>query len=344
MIQICRRRFTSKIAVSVEDEVKFMAVELARARAVPKPWGILDLSPWSRAHHDGVPIGEIWYERSGRAAADPLLLLKLLFTNQPLSIQVHPDDAFAHSIGLPSGKTEAWYILSAATEAKVALGLNQRLTPQQLREAIDDGSISDLVVWQAVLADEVIFVPAGTIHSIGAGLVIAEIQQRSDATFRLFDHGRQRDLHIESAIAVANAGLADFQVQPNQVTAERTLLVSGPHFVFERIDLAPDSTWCLEAERETWLLVLSGGATVGSFDVVTGDAVFAQSDRVDIRPGAIGMVALVAHTGGGPAPHLLQHFTQPGFMDARRPQEVQVASSLTQAKAAPKNGRPDTIT
>ena len=121
-----------------------MAIEHARARAVPKPWGVEDLRPWSNARHDGDAIGEIWYERPGNGAADPSLLLKLLFTSQPLSIQVHPDDAFAHSMGLPNGKTEAWYVLSAAPEAKVALGLSRRLTPQQLREAIDDGSISDL--------------------------------------------------------------------------------------------------------------------------------------------------------------------------------------------------------
>ena len=319
-----------------------MAIEHARAHALPKPWGVVDLRPWSNARHDGGAIGEIWYERPGRDAADPSLLLKLLFTNQPLSIQVHPDDAFAHSIGLPSGKTEAWYVLSAAPDAKVALGLNRRLTPQQLREAIDDGSISDLVVWQTVSPDDVIFVPAGTIHAIGAGLVIAELQQRSDATFRLFDHGRQRELHIENAIAVANAGPADFQVQPNQLTAERTLLVSSPHFVFERINLAPDSTWCLEAERETWLLVLSGGAIAGSFNVVTGDAIFAQSDRVDIHAGPTGMVGLAAYTGGGPVPHLLQRLTQPGSMDVRLPQEMQVPTSLTQANAAPKNGRLET--
>ena len=226
-----------------------MAIELARTQALPRPWGVVDLRPWSKAGNDGNTIGEIWYERPGKPAADPSLLLKLLFTSQPLSIQVHPDDAFAQSIGLPNGKTEAWYVLSAAPGAKVALGLNQRLTPQQLREAIDDGSISDLVVWQAVSPDDVIFVPAGTIHAIGAGLVIAEIQQRSDATFRLFDHGRQRELHVESAIAVADAGPADFQVQPSRLTDERTLLVSSPHFVFERIDLAPNSAWRLEAER-----------------------------------------------------------------------------------------------
>jgi len=245
-------------------------------------------------------------------------------------------------IGLPSGKTEAWYVLSAAPQAKVALGLNQRLTPQQLREAVDNGSISDLVVWHAVSPEDVIFVPAGTIHSIGVGLVIAEIQQRSDATFRLFDHGRQRELHTESAVAVANAGPAGFRVQPNRLTNERTLLVSSPHFVFERINLAPNSAWCLEAERETWLLVLSGGARVGSFDVGIGDAIFVQSDRVDIHAGPTGMVGLAAYTGGGPVPHLLQRVGQPGAMDGGPPQAVQVPTFLPRAKqASPTNERLD---
>jgi mannose-6-phosphate isomerase len=319
-----------------------MTIELARTCALPKPWGILDLRPWSNARYDGGAIGEIWYERPGRAAADSSLLLKMLFTNQPLSIQVHPDDAFAHSIGLPSGKTEAWYVLSAAPEAKVALGLNQRLTPQQLREAVGDGSISELIVWQAVSPDDVIFVPAGTIHAIGAGLVIAEIQQRSDATFRLFDHGRQRDLHIESAVAVANAGPAHFQVQPNRLTNERTLLVSSPHFVFERIELAPNSAWQMATEQETWLLDISGGARAGSFDFGTGDAIFVQSDRVDIHAGPTGMVGLVAYTGGGPVAHLLQRVRQPGAMHGDPPQALQLPPSFPlEKKATATNGRLD---
>ena len=171
-----------------------MAIEHARAQSVPKPWGIVDVHPWSDVRHGGNAIGEIWYERPGSDAADTSLLLKLLFTSQPLSIQVHPDDAYAQSIGLQNGKTEASYVLSATPDAKVALGLSQRLTPQQLREAGEDGSITDLVVWHAVTQGDSIFVPAGTIHAIGAGLVIAEIQQRSDATFRLFDYGRKREL------------------------------------------------------------------------------------------------------------------------------------------------------
>jgi len=317
-----------------------MAIEHARARALPKPWGVVDRRPWSNASHDGGAIGEIWYERPDHAAADPALLLKLLFTSQPLSIQVHPGDTFARSMGLPNGKTEAWYVLSAAPEAKIALGLKRRLTPQQLREAVENGSISDLVVWRAVSADDVIFVPAGTIHAIGAGLVIAELQQRSDATFRLFDHGRQRTLHVENAIAAANVGPAAFQVRTEQLTAERTLLVSSPYFVFERIDLAADSAWCMEAERETWFLVLSGQVSAGSFVLVTGDALFAQSDRVDIHAGPTGMVGLAAYTGGSPVSHLLQRAGQLDAIDGGPPRPSQAPTFLPRTENVTATSKP----
>jgi mannose-6-phosphate isomerase len=274
-----------------------MTVEHAHAHSLPKPWGVLDLRPWSDAGDDTNTIGEVWYERSNSTAIPPSLLLKLLFTNQPLSIQVHPDDAYAQSIGLPNGKTEAWYVLSAAPEAKIALGLKRRLTLEQLRRAIDDGSISDLVVWQPAHPGDTTLVAAGTIHAIGAGLVIAEIQQRSDATFRLFDHGRGRELHIENALAVANTGPADFSVAPTRLTDTRTLLASNSHFTFERIELTPNSAWCLEAKHETWLLVVSGSASAGSFDLATGDAIFAQSDHVNLRAGSNGLAGLVAYTG-----------------------------------------------
>lgn len=274
-----------------------MTIEHAHAHSLPKPWGVVDLRPWSNAGDGTNTVGEIWYERSDSTAAPPSLLLKLLFTNQPLSIQVHPDDAYARSIGLPNGKTEAWYVLSAAPEAKIALGLKRRLTPEQLRHAIDDGSISDLVEWQPAHPGDATLVAAGTIHAIGAGLVIAEIQQRSDATFRLFDHGRGRELHIENALAVSNAGPADFRVPPIRLTDTRTLLASNSYFTFERIELAPNSIWCLEAELETWLLVIGGNARAGSFDLATGDAIFAQSDRVNLRAGGDGLAGLVAYAG-----------------------------------------------
>ncbi len=105
-----------------------MAIEHARARLLPKPWGMTDVRPWSIARHDDQRIGEIWYERAGAGSPNASLLLKLLFTDKPLSVQVHPDDGFAQALGLPRGKTEAWYVLSAAPGAKVALGLNQYVT------------------------------------------------------------------------------------------------------------------------------------------------------------------------------------------------------------------------
>ena len=274
-----------------------MTIEHAHAHSLPKPWGVVDTRPWSSASNNANAIGEIWYERSNSTASPPSLLLKLLFTSQPLSIQVHPDDAYAQSIGLLNGKTEAWYVLSAMPEAKVALGLKRRISPTQLRHAIDDGSILDLVVWQAAHPGDTTLVVAGTIHAIGAGLVIAEIQQRSDATFRLFDYGRGRELHVDNALAVANAGPADFRVMPKRLTDTRTLLVSNSHFTFERIDLAPNSVWSLEALNETWLLAVGGSARAATFDLATGDAIFAQSDRVNIRAGADGLAGLVAYTG-----------------------------------------------
>ena len=119
-----------------------MTLELASERIVRKPWGKTDLRPWSERGHDGAPIGEVWFQRADAKAPEPKLLLKLLFTDEALSIQVHPDDSFARMIGLPNGKTEAWYILSAEPGAKIALGLKRELTAPQLRAAIGDGSLA----------------------------------------------------------------------------------------------------------------------------------------------------------------------------------------------------------
>jgi mannose-6-phosphate isomerase len=147
----------------------------------------------------------------------------------------------------------------------------------------------------------------------------------------MFDHGRQRELHIENAMAVANAGPADLQVPPNRLTNERTILVSSPHFMFEKFDLPRNSAWRLKAARETWLLVLGGGARTGSFDVATGDAVFMQADHVNIDTGATGLVGLLAYTGIGPIPDLLQCLGQPDVKDTRRAHEVRLRTSLRQA-------------
>jgi len=283
-----------------------MAIEHAGIRVVDKPWGSLDLRPWSDIRHSGVAIGELWFDRADTDTPDPALLLKLLFTTEPLSIQVHPDDAFAHSIGLAHGKTEAWYVLSAALGAKVALGLKRRLTAPQLRTSIEDGSIADLVLWRGVVKDDVIDVPAGTIHAIGAGLAIAEIQQRSDATFRLFDYGREREIHIDKAVAAANAGPAERQPDPKRLSDCRTLLAASPYFILERIELPPKSIWELDAEIETWVLVLDGHARIGPMNAFAGEAVFLEAECAGIRVGHDGLKALLAYPCPAPIAGLLR--------------------------------------
>ena len=282
-----------------------MAIERACVRAVRKPWGSADLRPWSAIDPDGNPIGELWFQRADVNAPDPALLLKLLFTTQPLSIQVHPDDDYAQSLGLPHGKNEAWYILSAKPGARVAAGLRRPLKASQLRATIDDGSIANLVQWHGVQQDHLVFIPAGTIHAIGAGLVVAEIQQRSDATFRLFDYGRQRELQADKAVAAVKPGSADFQSVHRRLTDARTLLIANRSFVFERIDVPPNSNWELRAEKETWALVLDGDARIGPIDLRVGEALFIEADSAEITIGSAGLRGLLAYPGPEPIPSLL---------------------------------------
>ncbi|WP_213775795.1 class I mannose-6-phosphate isomerase [Bradyrhizobium sp. dw_78] len=284
-----------------------MAIEYVSVQVVRKPWGLIDLHPWSDLDGSGDAIGELWFDRSDRHAPVPALLLKLLFTSEPLSIQVHPNDVFAREMGLPSGKTEAWYILSAALAARVAVGLKRHLTPQELHASIRDGSIADLVQWRPVAKGDVIFVPAGTIHAIGAGIVLAEIQQRSDVTFRLFDYGRQRDLHEDSAVAVADAGPAPGPCNPLRLSSARTVLVANQHFILERIDLPEGSSWVLLANPETWILGLDGQAAIGLIAVSVGHAMFVGGDRTSIEVGTNGFSGLIAYPGPNPAESLLQN-------------------------------------
>src|SRR5258707_2321083 len=127
---------------------QLMAIEHASVQVVRKPWGVTDLHPWSGIDGSDDAIGELWFQRIDQNAPIPALLLKLLFTSEPLSIQVHPDDAFARSIGLQNGKTEAWYILSATPDSRLAVGLIRHLAPQEFRAPIMDSSITGLVQWR----------------------------------------------------------------------------------------------------------------------------------------------------------------------------------------------------
>jgi mannose-6-phosphate isomerase len=311
-----------------------MAIEHAAVQVVRKPWGVADLHPWSGIDGSGDAVGELWFQRVDKDAPPPALLLKLLFTSEPLSIQVHPDDAFARSIGLPNGKTEAWVILAALPDARIAVGLKRHLTPQELRASIKDGSIAGLTQWRPVMKGDIIFVPAGTIHAIGAGIVLAEIQQRSDATFRLYDYGRQRELHEDNAVAVSDSGPVRVQSSPRRLTAERTALVANPHFVLERIGLPANSNWTLEADRETWILVTEGHARIGVTNATVGDAIFIEADRAGIEVGPDGLSGLIAYPGPDPAMSLLrgsgeQMIKSAGTSAQRSPKSNEIAEAQT---------------
>lgn len=161
-----------------------------------KVWGTHDLFPWFPA--PGAKIGEAWFE------AELPLLVKFVFTTEALSVQVHPDDAFAAAHENSLGKTEMWYVLRAEEGARVALGLRESITPEQLRAAALDGSIEGLLNWVDVNLGDAFFIPAGTVHAIGPGLALCEIQQHSDITYRLYDYGRPRELHLDKAMQVAS--------------------------------------------------------------------------------------------------------------------------------------------
>ena len=265
-----------------------------------KPWGVVDLTPWANASNASDRIGEIWYEPPSHVTKPSALQLKLLFTSRPLSIQVHPDDALAKSIGLPRGKTEAWYVLDAAPDAQVALGLQQATTTQDLRSAVHAGTIVNLMAWKPAASGDSFFVPAGTIHAIGAGLVIAEIQQRSEATFRLFDHGSDRELHIEDGLCAASTTSVAARTLHHPLTTERHVLVSCPYFVFERIELPGGSSWALNAQTETWCLILCGDGDIAAIGVAQGDCVFVDREYANIRTGTNGITLLIAYAQARP--------------------------------------------
>jgi mannose-6-phosphate isomerase len=281
-----------------------MTVEKARVRAVAKPWGSRDLAPWSSIDPAGEAIGELWFDRADPEAPPPSLLLKLLFTTRPLSIQVHPDDDRARAIGLANGKTEAWYVLAADADAEVSLGPSRPIERSDLRAVIADGSIAALIAHRPVRPGELIFVPAGTIHAIGPGLVIAEIQQRSDTTWRLFDHGSDRELHVDQAVAAARLDPIAPTPPPRPVDEGRTRLVDCPQFVIERLEMAADARRAVVAMDELWLLVIGGGIRIGAVEAKVGEAVHLDLAFEILAAGPGGADVLLVHTARRPFPSL----------------------------------------
>jgi mannose-6-phosphate isomerase len=162
-----------------------------------RPWGTRNLEPWF-AGPQSERIGEVWFQTPEIA-----LLVKFVFAKEDLSVQVHPDDAYAQLHHGSPGKTEMWHVLTAKNGAKIAAGFREPVTADGFRAAAGDGTIVDLIEWFEAKAGDTFFIPAGTVHAIGAGLTLCEIQQPSDITYRIYDYKRGRELHLEHALAVS---------------------------------------------------------------------------------------------------------------------------------------------
>jgi mannose-6-phosphate isomerase len=282
-----------------------MTAKKLTTRRIEKLWGRRKLTPWFEdVPAGGEPVGEVWYEMEGVPADAPELLVKFLFTSEKLSIQVHPDDQAARARGYPRGKDEAWVVLAAEPDATIGLGLKRAASREELRAAALDGSIEALMDWRPVKAGDVFYSPAGTVHALGPGLAIVEVQQNVDLTYRLYDYGRPRELHLEDGIAVSEPGVFDNGQTPRSLAQGRVLLAQGPAFTLERRSQKQSSSLIPATASACWVVVLGGtgrcdGAPYGPGEVWYADAPcrWEPSSETDL---------LVAYPGGRVIPTLWQ--------------------------------------
>ena len=238
----------------------------------PRPWGTHDLSPIYPNRQFEEKIGEAWltgddckvangpltgqtlaevsekYQRElvGEAARDARrfpLLLKFLFPHEKLSVQVHPDDEQARRVGQPWGKTECWYVAHAKAGSQIALGLKPGVTVAQLEVAIHEKRAEEVLNWLNVYTGDMIYVAGGTVHTLGPGSVIVETQQQSDTTYRLYDYGRPRELHLKEGLAAVKLKVASGKVvrpAPARIPGSgnrRAALVAAPYFVVDMFEM-----------------------------------------------------------------------------------------------------------
>jgi mannose-6-phosphate isomerase len=229
-------------------------------------WGFHDLAPWYDYKTEGDPIGEVWLTgEMCPAATGPLvgqslkditaqhghdllgntygdgqfpLLIKLLFPREKLSVQVHPDDAMAQKYGEPRGKTECWYALDAQPGAQVALGIKPGITPAQIRAGIESATLENMLEMVPVHKNDMLFVDAGTVHAVGPGIVILETQQTSDLTYRMYDYGRPRELHLEKSLEALRLKTRAGKIPPRTVNGH-SVLIDEKYFEIERWPLVP---------------------------------------------------------------------------------------------------------
>jgi mannose-6-phosphate isomerase len=236
-----------------------MPLRLA-STAHDKIWGTPDTEPWHQ-NPERRDIGEIWFSASDSVP----LLVKLLFTSDNLSVQVHPGDDYARKHHGSRGKTEMWHILRAEPHSQIALGLRDKVRAERLREAAITGEIMELLNWVPVRPGDTFFIPAGTIHAIGGGSALCEVQQYSDITYRLYDYGRPRELHLDHAIAVSH-------LEPVPVhAASAAFLVACPYFRTDR--LVVNENWLSQSPaRNTIYIALEGDGLIAGQPFHAGDA------------------------------------------------------------------------
>lgn len=234
------------------------------------------------------------------------ILVKFIDAETDLSIQVHPDDDYAETLegGGQWGKTEMWYVLDARKNAKIIYGLNQPITVDEMRENLYNGGIEKYLQKIPVQKDDVFFIKPGTIHAIGAGILIAEIQESSDLTYRLYDYdrvdknGNKRELHVEKALQVANLNASDMPHQPMRVLKYRMgwaseLLCQCKYFRVERILLNTERIrnmvrFSTDSLSFAVLLCVDGCGTIfwsecKAIRFFKGDCVFVPADSVTLN-------------------------------------------------------------
>jgi mannose-6-phosphate isomerase len=239
-------------------------------------WGFPNLHPWYNVPADGKLIGEAWLTGdqcvvetgvhagqtlgalftenaeellgpaapcSGEAAARNAspLLIKVIFAKEKLSVQVHPDDAMAQKYGDPRGKSECWYVLEAEPGSQVACGLKLGVTLDEVKAGIEAGTLESSLNLLNVAPGEMIFVDAGTVHAIWPGSILLETQQNCDLTYRMYDYGRGRELHIQKSLEATKLVTHAGKIPP-KVFFDRTLLVEGDYFCVEHLGVVGSRT------------------------------------------------------------------------------------------------------
>lgn len=265
---------------------------ILNTRTVEKPWGC-DALPAPFVAPAGLRIGEVWFEPPPQM---PGLLVKYIFTSEKLSVQVHPSDAQTIVAGLGrQGKEECWLVLAAEPGARLGVGFREQISAEAMRAAALDGSIEHLLEWHAVRPGDFFMIPANTVHAIGAGISLVEIQQNSEITYRLYDYGRPRDLHLDAAVAVASGAPHDPALRHHVPQASAQVLVDGAHFRLEQVAGVPDMALSARFPGALLVIPLDGAVTVAGEQVLPGQCALAEC-YADIAFAANGRCLLAAAT------------------------------------------------